>query len=301
MNLDAVLDQPHLSIIASTPDVELAAIRATVTRHLPVSGRAELEELFGRLLDVAPRQRVTPKTLDLIGHARAGTSLLALGSWTIDIESTIVRSFFRELAEHDVLPRLGIHALRLIGSLTADTQEGQHTICELSEVLGMEVYGAKNLVYAAHFGAAGFLEDHGMVLSRSSDLRRTPPTSQPLLTGTRSQRVLDLDALQAVSLDALGNAPWPRRFATRDVGGELLKVVRRNDGRTMPGLLTAPTCEVVLPSVAPQTFHVAQVLLDGALMRVYPEGPTAPGVCYSVAQPRELVQLVEALPQAASH
>lgn len=298
MNLEVLLDQPHLSLISAPADAELARIGATIAHPAPIASRAELEELFGKLL-AARRRSEQPKTLDLIGHSAPGSCLLTLGTWRIDASNPVVSSYFRELADHEVLPRLGVHAVRLIGSLTADTPVGQYTICTLSEILGLEVYGAKNVIYATHFREAGFADDRSYFLSRASDLRREPPSSQPLIVGDPTPRVLDVDALPAQDIGALAPAAWPRRFATREQAAELLGLVRRGDGRAMPGLLAEPVCELALPGPNPGTFHIAQVVLDGAWIRVYHDGPDQPAVCYSVGAPRELLALVDQLPSSA--
>jgi hypothetical protein len=298
MNLEVLLDQPHLSLISAPADAELARIGETVAHVAPIASRAELEELFGRLL-AARRAIEPPKTLDLVGHSAPGSCLLTLGTWRIDASNPVVSSYFRELAENDVLPRLGVHAVRLIGSLTADTPVGQYTICALSEILGLEVYGTKNVIYSTHFRASGFADERSYFLARASDLRREPPSSQPLIVGDPTPRALDVDALPAYDIGAFSPTSWPRRFATREQAAEILGLVRRGDGRAMPGLLAEPVCELALPGPERGTFHLAQVVLDGAWIRVYHDGPDQPAVCYSVASPREMLALVDQLPSSA--
>jgi hypothetical protein len=65
----------------------------------------------------------------------------------------------------------------------------------------------------------------------------------------------------------------------------------------MPGLVAAPGCELALPSARPGWYHLVQIMLDGELVRVYPD-PRAPGVVYPVSDPRALRHLVEQLPLA---
>jgi hypothetical protein len=64
----------------------------------------------------------------------------------------------------------------------------------------------------------------------------------------------------------------------------------------MPGLLVQPSCELALPSSKPDWYHLVQVLLDGELVRVYPDGTDRPGVVYPVDDPRALRALVAHLP-----
>lgn len=296
MDLDGVLDQPHLSLLSAPRDPELARIGAVIRHAVPIASRADLEELLGHLLRTR-RTREVPKTLDLIGHSTPGSHLIELGSWQLDARNPIVSSYFRELAEHDVLPRLGVHAVRLIGSLSADTPEAQFTICTLSEILGLEVFGTKNVIFATHFDANGFTDDRGYYLARASDLRREPPSTQPLLAGDPSPRGLDVDALPALPLEELGAARWQRRFASQAAAHTILGLAHRHAGRSMPGMLAAPTCELVLPSNTPGRYHLAHVLLEGSWLRVYHDGPDAPGVCYAITRPRELIALVDELPQ----
>lgn len=296
MTSESLLEQPRLSVVASTADAELVALQDKITHKAVVGSRADLEDLFCRLLASAGKN-MRAKTLDLIGCSTPGSCLLSLGSFAIDGANPIVCSYFRELAENDVLPRLGVNAVRLLGCLTADTSQGQWTICALSDILGLEVYGTKNLIHANHFGASGFSDEHSYFLSHSSDLRRSPPTSQPLLFGEPDRRVLDLDSLPARPLAELATTMWPRRFASREAAGEILALIQRKSGRSMPGLLATPSCELALPSATAGAYYVAHVLLDGSLVRIYPNSLLQNSVCYAVHEPRELAALVEALPQ----
>src|SRR5262249_1003229 len=143
MTAASLLDQHHLSVISNAPDSDLDRIRDTIVHKAVVGGRDDLEMLLCQLL-AQPCGAETPKTLDLIAQTATDASLLVLGSWLVDLSSRVVSSYFRELVEHNVMPRLGIHAVRLLGSLTADARIGQWTICALSDLLGVEVYGTRN-------------------------------------------------------------------------------------------------------------------------------------------------------------
>jgi hypothetical protein len=288
-----LLAQPRLSIITRHSDAEMSRIQNLVEHKVLVDGRCELEALLGELLSCA--ERPSPKTLDLIGHSTADDGLLQLGDWVIDSARSTVTAFFRELADNDVLPRLGVHAVRLLGCRTAETAHGRTTICALADILGLEVYGTTGLLFANHYDARGFHDEWRFLLTGASDLRHTTPTQPPARSRTTT-RVLDIDALPAVPADALRR--YPRRIANEHAARSLLRLVRRNEGAIMPGLLTLPQCEVALPADEPGAYRLAQVLLDGQFVRVYPDGAAQPGVLFPVTDPFALQLLVEKLPAA---
>jgi hypothetical protein len=294
----SLLAQAQLSLLPRQGDYELQRIHEIIGVKALVDGRADLEELFGILLahrePHGPPPR--PKTLDLVGHSTAGESLLRLGDWVIDASKPAVTAFFRELADQDVLPRLGVYALRLIGCATASTEAGRATICALASILDLEVYGTTTLVYSAHYGPEGFKREWSNVLVAASDLRReTSPAEPPLFDPY--PRALDVDSLPAAPLtrDALA---WPLRIATADAASHILRLVRRTTGAQRPGLLTAPHCELALPAAQPGHYHTAQVVLDGEFLRVYPDGAHRPGIVYAVLDARALRSIADQLPLA---
>jgi hypothetical protein len=289
------LRSPRLSVVSAEPDPELARLAARITSSVRIEGRPALAQLFGELLRAAAHAPViAPKTLDLLGHATATTGLLRLGDWVIDSASPAVMAWFRELANHRVLARLGIHAVRLLACRTAGTPHGRATICALAELLGVEVYGTHHLLYDAHHDEHGFCDRWGFLLVAASELRRTTRAPEVVPDREPWPRRLDVDALPAV---ALGPRParWPRRIATAAAARELVALIRRDAGAQMPGLRVAPSCELALPSVVPATYHLAEVLLDGGFLRFYPDGVSAPGVAYPVDEPGRLRRLVEQL------
>jgi len=291
----ALLAQPHLSVITGDADPELARIQELLEHKVVVGGRGELEELLGRLLGAnAPP---TPKTLDLIGHSTPDLSVLAIGAWAIDAASATVRAFFRELADLEVLPRLGIRAVRLLGCETAGTAAGRATICKLSEILGAPVLGTRQMLSAAHYDARGLKDECRHALVSSDELRGERDPGAPVGSSGASPypRLLDIDALPSSPL-AAHPPPWPRRIATAAIARDLLRLVRRAAGAEMPGLLDAPSCELALPSSKPGWYHAAHVLRDGELLRFYPDGTHRPGVVYPVDDPRALRELLDRLP-----
>ncbi len=295
MELSPLLSQPHLSFITRHADYELSRIQDLIAYKVLVDGRGDFEEMLGRLLTC--KVDPAPKTLDLIGHSTPGQSLLLLGDWVIDVASATVTAFFRELADNEVLARLGVHSVRLLGCQTADTGLGRTTLCTLADILGVEVYGTRSLIYSAHYDADGFRDDCEHTLVCSSDVRRETPDAATQVVGDPYPRVLDIDALPSAPLIVREN-PWPRRIASVDAARDILRLVRRNAGAQMPGLLATPSCEIALPAIKPSWYHLAQVLLDGEFVRVYPDGNRKPGIVFPVDDPLAFRTLVDHLPAA---
>lgn len=287
-----LLIQPHLTIVSGEPDFDLRQIARIVTHSVTVDGRVELDVLLSRLmLEVERSPQVTPKTLDLIGHTRSSASLLSLGGWTINAADPATIALFRGLADREVLPRLGVHALRLLGCSSAVTLESQATIGTLADLLGIEVYGTNQLLSAAHYDAAGFRDGWSFLLVAASDMRRaSAERAGPV--GDPHPHVLDLDALPAV---VLGPPACPRRIASAEAARQILQLVRRREGARMPGLVTAPACELALPAATPGAYHIAHLLLDGAFLQFYPDGMATAGIAFPVADASALRRVVATL------
>ncbi|MFN0253127.1 MAG: hypothetical protein ACKV2T_40010 [Kofleriaceae bacterium] len=284
-----LLDRCRISITSRTPDLELARLHAVVEHKLLVDGRAELEEVLGALLSMqreSERAPPMPKTLDLIGHATPD-SLLDLGRWVIDRRNPTVSAFFRELAEQDVLPRLGIGSLRLLGCGTATTSRARDTIVALSEILGMPVFGSTSVVHAGHFNADGFDPAWEFLLVGARDLGCPAP---PAPSSQSNVRALDLDSLPAIPL-IVHTTSWARHVVDVDVAQKVLSSIRRNEGAPMPGLLATPMCEIAIPSGRAGLFHVMQLMLDAQFVRVYPDD-NGPGILYPVKDPSALLELI---------
>ena len=295
MHERSLLSRPHLTIVSGEPDFELRRIAHIVTDSVMVDGRVELEELLGDLLIEAARSpEVAPKTLDLIGHTRSNASLLALGQWVIDVASPTTTAFFRELADHDVLPRLGVTALRLLGCNSAGTAQARATISKLGELLGLEVYGTTQLLHDDHYGTAGFRDCWSFLLVAASELRDEALAGEAAGRAPAEPyaRVLDVDTLPAV---ALGPSAIPRRIATTQAAREILQLVRRREGAIMPGLLTVPAIELALPATELGAYYVAHVLLDGEFLRFYPDGMAASGIVFPVDDTAALREIIATL------
>ena len=298
----ALLAQPRLTVISAEPDRELDGMARTIRGSVRIAGRAELEVLLGRLVAASAGAQIAPRTLDLLGHSTAHGALLRLGDWVIDAADPTVAAFFRALAAHGVLARLGITAVRLLGCRTSDTDAGRATICRLAELLGVEVFGTRHLLYDAHYDEAGFRDAWQFLLVSASDLARAAQPADVTAPATWP-RTLDLDALPAFAL-AAAPTRWPRRQMTRGAVHQLLALIRRDAGGRLAARATAPSCELALPSAVPEQFHLAHVLFDGAFVRFYPDGPDGPvgsaaaGVLYPVDDPHELRRVTDALPLA---
>jgi hypothetical protein len=274
-----------LSVITRDRDLEMARIQGQIAEHFLVEDRGDLEALMCRWL--ADGTRAT--SLDLIGHSNS-ESLLVLGTWTIDASKKSVCAFFRELADHDVLPRLGIDTVRLLGCQTAVTRQARATLGTLADILGVGVLGTTELVYSAHYDRGGFRAEHAHILAGAT----LAPARAPRLTGERFRRVLDIDSLPVSPL-ATTPVGWPRRIATTAVAREILQLVRRADGAQMPGLLRTPDVELAVPATDSSWYYTLQVLLDGQFVRVFPDGLHNPGIVFPVSEPERLRALVSAL------
>lgn len=288
--------QPRLSVITCSADHELRRVTDLLEHKVLVSGRDDLEAVFGQLLE--HQHLAVPKSLDLIGHSSATKSLLCLGDWVLDATNPTVTAFFRGIADNDVLSRLKIQAVRLLGCLTADTSHGRWTICTLADILGVPVYGTKDLIYSIHYDRSGFAKEREYVLVSSTDLAGAPVDARALAPAISTHRTLDIDALPQLALRT--RPGMTTRVASEDHGRQLLRLVRRQYGAEMPGLLAEPACEVLLPASKLGMYHALQVLLDGELVRVYPHGTEQPGLVYPVDDPHQLNTLVATLPFATN-
>jgi hypothetical protein len=213
----------------------------------------------------------------------------------IDATNPAVMAVFRRLAAQEVLPRLGVHAVRLLGCKTAETQAGRATIGALSDLLGVEVHGTKHLLDPAHYDSGGFRDCWRFKLVSASELRREERSRRVAPVVAPYPRVLDLDALPAIELDPVSPAPR-RRIATVSAAKTIIGLVRRAEGARLLGRSTSPSYELALPSCRPGAYHLADVLLDGDFLRVYPDGAAEPGIVYPVDDPGALLRIIGDLP-----
>jgi hypothetical protein len=273
-------------LISCGDDRELSDIRATITGAIAVEGRADIETALCQLLADEPPSG--PKTLDLIGHSTADTSLLVVGEWMIDATSLKVTAFFRELAEQNVLTRLGIQAVRLLGCSTAVTEHGHWTVCALADILGVEVYGTTAPLLASYYNSRGFSHDRRYLLTSAAELRSMITVTMPTSPAPRSGHVLDVDRLPALPLEQL--RPWPVHVVNAEQARELLNLIDRREGSV--AALGAVRCyELAFPSPGGNRYHRIEVLFDGEMVRVHTENGSE-SVVYPVSDPSTFRRLV---------
>lgn len=286
----APVSPSRLSVVTSDADDQLRRIRDLISQPVVVDGRADVERVLN-MLALDPDAN-SPRTLDLIGHSTPDRSLLLLGDWVVDGTSSKVQSFFRGLVDEDVLARLGITAIRLLGCETAVSASGRLTLTELAEITGLEVLGTSMIIGETSYGPDGFTNDH--VLVSSDELRREPMMTLVKRGGEPFQRTLDIEMLPA---SPLGPRPgYPRRVAELETARTVVSLIRRSEGAQMPGQFGVPTCEIALPSTKPNWWHLVQVLLDGEFVRVFPDGDDRPGVMFPVSDSKQLRALIDELP-----
>lgn len=281
---------PRISILTSHPDAEVSRLQALLGDHLQADGRAALESLLGQLVHAVDDPPPAPKTLDLIGHSTPD-GLLRLGDWVLDGESSTVTAFFRGIADVDVLPRIGVTALRLLGCSTSVSTRARNTMRILAELLGLEIYGTTSPIYSLHYDESGFGHQWRFLLTAASE---SPKPAEDSPTPVPSRRTLDIDSLPLVALGA--TREWQRLLVSRDIARDVLELVDRTAGAQMPGLLAIPSAELALPSHRAGHCHLAEVVLDGHFLRVYPDGDSQPGIVYPVLAPQRLLSLLTGLP-----
>src|SRR5213083_1983610 len=141
-----------LNIIS--PDVEelfFGAVARCTDLHR-ASSLADLRAVLERRLD-GP---TSPITLDLIGHSTRDHHLLRLGDTAIDMLDTVVARFFRSMADDQLLSRLEVVAVRLLGCETAVSPSGKRTLRLLARTLGIPVFGAIKPLMKSHYDQLGF-------------------------------------------------------------------------------------------------------------------------------------------------
>ncbi len=147
-------------LCVASPDCaeEFFAGRAARCVHLHHAGSlGELRAVLDRRRDQTGRDLTDRgRTLDLIGHSTRGHRLLRLGATPIDMLDPRVARFFATMAGDNLLPRLGIVAVRLLGCETAVTDSGQRTLRMLSDTLALPVFGTTKQLLKSHSTAEGF-------------------------------------------------------------------------------------------------------------------------------------------------
>src|SRR5262245_17647358 len=128
------------AVCVLSPDAE-PVFRRGVARYTTVYRAGSLLELRDVLESLRGQPYGGARSLDLLGHSTSGHHLLRLGRTPIDMLNPAVSRYFQGLAASELLPALGISAVRLLGCETAVTDAGHRTIRMLARALGMPVYG----------------------------------------------------------------------------------------------------------------------------------------------------------------
>ncbi|MGW1616979.1 hypothetical protein ACWCQZ_47960 [Streptomyces sp. NPDC002285] len=136
----------------ASPD---SAILSEPARCKDVQRAGSLAE-FRDILEQHCVSGISSPTLDLIGHSTSRHHLLRLGDTPIDLLDPAVALFFRELAMTDLLSRLGIGSVRLLGCETAVTDSGRRTLRMLAHTLRVPVLGTRKILLRSHFNSDGF-------------------------------------------------------------------------------------------------------------------------------------------------
>lgn len=143
------MDRVH--VVSSRGEDISAAPGRSLERHV-VAGLEELRRVLEGLVGGARR----PASLDLSGHSTRAGKLLRLGDDVIDMLDPWTERFFRRLADDELLPRLNLRAVRLLGCETAVTPTGRRTLRGLAHTLRLPVFGTTKALYKSHYDALGF-------------------------------------------------------------------------------------------------------------------------------------------------
>ncbi len=140
---------------------------------------ASLEELHTELKAVADRAPHGARTLDLIGHTTRDHHLLRFGDTAIDMFRPSVARLFATIRSEQLLHRLGITAVRLLGCGTALTPSGPRTMQRLARTLDVPVYGSIKPLMNTHYTRDGFNPKFEHVLLEASQLPNPPRRLSP--------------------------------------------------------------------------------------------------------------------------
>lgn len=256
------MTSPQLLTVLGAHDPHTAHLDPALTEVIRFDDR---EHFAVRLTELARTLPLRERTLDLVGYT-GSDKLLVFHGRTMDTRIGRVRAYYRGIADQELLPRLGVTAVRLVGCTTAIGDPARRTLATLADILGIEVTGTTELVADRDLGPAGFI----------------PPAP---MTWTKG-RLLDLDTLATAPLGAASPL-------TVDQGRALLALVRRDAGVDLPGLLALPHAHLALPAssnassnASGNAFHHLELLLDHELVR-------AGSTVWSVDDPRALRALLD--------
>lgn len=296
---------PHINVSGVDARGPLVAVQDRVV------GAGLVSSITGLYRFLADLQRVggpaTESTLDLIGPA-TGTGLLQLGSSVIDANVPAVLELFEWIGREQILRSLGVRELRLVGCRTAIEPAAQETMRRLAQLVGVPVSGTTTIIHRDHFRDRGLDWDLDATMACSTALppRKVPPLWPELAGGAMAggrTREFGFDAIDMLPVAALPPVPWPRFVVPRGFDTRTLaSQIRVADGRSLPGLLALPRCEILLPMGkvgSEEHFRVVEVLFNWEGVRI--TGPELPGgAVYPVVSPQRFVRLFIGLPQYRS-
>jgi len=127
---------------------------------------ADLRAVLERRLDGA----TSPVTLHLLGHSTRDHHLLRLGDDRVDMLDPVVARFFRALADDQLLPRLEVFALRVLGCETAVSPDCQRTLRLLARTLGIPVFGSIKPLMKRQYDKLDFNPAFAHILVEASEL-----------------------------------------------------------------------------------------------------------------------------------
>jgi hypothetical protein len=190
------------------------------------------------------------------------------------------------------------------------TAAARWTICALSDLLGLEVFGTGGEIGAPSFDVAGFIDNDGdegertSVLISSEQLRVGPVAASAVTQGAPALHRLDLDQLRAEPEwrgSTAARARRPRYRVPAERVREVLDCFERDGGRVLPGLLASPRCELWLPGASADQSHRIDVLQRAQIIRVFPRADGVAGadgehgVLFGVNDASALAAIVESL------
>lgn len=242
-------------------------------------------------LDVDLTVDAGARAVDLIGHSieRRRTEpgiYLQIGKWTITYSN--VAGFCQ--AARPVLENKGITKLRLLGCMTAATSGGWATIQELARQLNVVVYGTSRDIWAADYTSQGFMSYDALHASTARGKAELPAQNSPgYLVEARVDETLIRDHLRRETLGpgALGPA---EEIIPADLAGSIWDQIDPTMSWSLPGLLTQPSRELLLPAGGGEYYRV-QILPRCRAVRVFPLPPSPyeqHGLVYPVRVPQEM-------------
>jgi len=323
-----------LTIISSSTDVQIALICKKVDAWKTAQNSTAV-------IDYLEDATITPSfacnTLDLVGHSVWPENFLEIGDWLIsrvedldhqdaDPNDDDMKDFLKsQLAPK--LAQLNIKSLRLLGCNTASTPAGFAMMHMLAAGLSTSaqspfvVYGTNDIIFDEDFDASGFCSTDKLHPSNAAE-------PAPLLTftsqshpGSQLRLRLTPQVLRADPLLPGARVPWPISVVPHGAVSQLIwRLIEPDVGWSLPGLLTRPLHEVLMPMQsfdaagpvdaaaqgdggATSLCHRMQILLGHHMVRVFPSerasSRTDParvdprgGLLYKVKDPAALARLM---------